>query len=181
MRRACRCIVASIRAAGAALVVPDDRRDTPQDRLGSSRPFRMLDAAARMAQFGGERTEVRSTMTWPGNDLWRPYVGLVARLSRDHYNPGDQHARRPTVVVKVLAIERVCIVVTRTSDNTTVRRGDVAHHADANVGCDRPGWWQPRRAYRVSFSAYDDEDTCIYKKLDEETLDRVMRAYEERS
>ena len=83
-------------------------------------------------------------------------------------------------MVRLLAVERACIVVTRTSDVATVRRDDIVHQPDATLGCERQGWWQPRRAYRVLFSAYDDEDTCIYKKLDDETLGRIMSAYEER-
>lgn len=63
-----------------------------------------------------------------------------------------------------------------------VRPYDVAHEADLDVGCDRRGWWQVRRAYRVRFSAYQDNDVEIYKQLDDDTLARVLlRAYEERS
>jgi len=80
-------------------------------------------------------------MTWPGMELWRPYVGLVAWLPRDYYNPSDPKAGRPVVVIKVLSGERACIVVTRTSDIETIRRGDIVHQSDAALGCDRPGWW----------------------------------------
>jgi hypothetical protein len=48
------------------------------------------------------------------------------------------------------------------------------------VGCDHQGWWQVRRAYRVLFSAFEDEDVEIYQRLDDDTLTRVLRAYEER-
>jgi hypothetical protein len=118
-------------------------------------------------------------MTWPGQDLWRPYVGLVAWLPRDHYDPGDPHDGRPTVVIKVLPAERACIVVTRTSGVYTVCRGDVVHQPDAALGCERQGWWQAGRACRVLFSAYEDEDTRKYAKLDDKTFDRIKRAYEE--
>jgi hypothetical protein len=119
-------------------------------------------------------------MTWPGLQSWIPYVGLVAWLPRDYYNPSDPHTRRPTVVVKVMRPERACIVVTRTTEVAAVRPYDVAHEPDMGVGCDRQGWWQPRRAYRVLFSVYQDEDVEIYKQLDGGTLTRVLRAYEER-
>ena|SRR5258708_22050214 len=118
-------------------------------------------------------------MTWPGLDLWRPYVGLVAWLPRDHYDPGDPHEGRPAVVIKVVAAEMVCIVVTRTSDIQCVRAGDVVHQQDTDLGCDRQGWWQPHRFCRVLFSAFDDEDVIVYKKLDDELLVRITRLYEE--
>lgn len=120
-------------------------------------------------------------MTWPGIDLWRPYVGLVAWLPRDHYNPDDPHSGRPTVVLKVLAAERVCIVVTRTTSIQAVRPTDVMHEPDPELGCDHKGWWQAFRVYRVPFSAYDDEDVIIYKKLDDELLIRITRIYEGQS
>ncbi|SRR6266568_3155561 len=117
-------------------------------------------------------------MTWPGLPIWLPYVGLVAWLAREHYDPTDPKAGRLVVVVKVMRVERACVVMTRTSEVAAVRRGDVVHQSDAGLGCDRQGWWQPWRVRRVLVSAFDDEDTIIYTKLDDDTLACVMRAYE---
>ena len=119
-------------------------------------------------------------MTWPGNDLWIPVVGLVVYLPREHYNPDDPHIGRPAVVIKVLRADRTCTVVTRTSSVEAVGPGDILHQADAALGCEKQGWWQPRRIYRVLFSAFDDEETQKYTKLDQDTLEKVIRAYEER-
>jgi hypothetical protein len=119
-------------------------------------------------------------MTWPGQRMWIPYVGLVARLPREHYDPSDGHKGRPVVVIKVMSAERACTVLTRTTEVAVVRHYDVAHQIDLSVGCDHQGWWQVRRAYRVLFSAFEDEDVEIYQRLDDDTLTRVLRAYEER-
>jgi hypothetical protein len=100
-------------------------------------------------------------------------------MPRDYYNPADPKSGRPTVVVRVLQAERACILFTRTSEVGVVRRDDVLHGPDAALGCDTRGWWQPWRVHRVSFSAYDDENTIKYSKLDAETLERVVRAYQE--
>lgn len=120
-------------------------------------------------------------MTWPGQKLWQPYVGLVAVLPRDYYDERDEHARRPTVVVRVLPVERVCIVVTRTSQLLVPHRQDIWHDKDVELLCDRQGWWQPWRSYRVDFAAYDDEEVGPHAKMGGELLDRIIRAYEERS
>jgi len=119
-------------------------------------------------------------MTWPGQRLWIPYVGLVSKLPRDHYDPSDPHKGRPAVVVKVMQTERACMVVTRTTEVGVVRPYDIVHQIDLSVGCDHQGWWQVRRDYRVLFSAFDDEDVEIYQTLDNDTLTQVLRAYEER-
>jgi hypothetical protein len=125
--------------------------------------------------------EVKYTMTWPGMDRWRPFVGLVAWLPRDYYNPGDPHLGRPVVVIKLIPGERACIVVTRTSDLTTVARGDIIHQPDPDLGCEKLGWWQAKHTYRVYFSAFDDEDVQKYTKIDDDILSRIIQAYEEQS
>ena len=74
-------------------------------------------------------------MTWPGLIRKQPYRGLTAWLPRDYYDPGDPHAGRPAVVIKVLQVEKACIVVTRTSQNTVPHRGDIYHDADPKLPC----------------------------------------------
>ncbi|WP_435125950.1 hypothetical protein [Micromonospora tulbaghiae] len=118
-------------------------------------------------------------MTWPGQRVWRPPVGLVAVLSRDYYNPRDPHARRPTVVVRVLPADRACLVVTRTSDTMVAHSKDIWHDKDPELLCDRQGWWQPRRVHRVDFGAYDDEDTKPHVIMSGDLLDRIIAAYQE--
>jgi hypothetical protein len=121
-------------------------------------------------------------MTWPGLNRKQPYSGLAAWLPRDHYNLADPHAGRPAVVIKVLQVEKACIVVTRTSQRTVNHRGDIYHEADPKLPCcDRPGWWQPGRAYRVSFAAYDDEETGEFATMESALLNRIIAAYERRS
>ena len=123
-------------------------------------------------------------MTWPGMNLWIPTVGLVAWLPRDHYDPNDPHAGRLAVVIKVFQVEKVCIVITRTSDIGTIGRGrgDVLHQADPAFDCDHQGWWQAHRPHRVLFSTFTDEEVRRFdQKLDKDTLDRIIRAYEEQS
>lgn len=120
-------------------------------------------------------------MTWPGLSVWRPYVGLVTWLPREYYNERDPHAGRPTVVVRVLPVERTCIVITRTSDKMVSHIGDIWHDADPALFCDSQGWWQPRRAHRVDFAVYDDEELGEFAKMDPELLARIIAAYEVRS
>lgn len=118
-------------------------------------------------------------MTWPGLRQWQPHLGLVAWLPRDYYDERDGHAGRPTVVVKVLQVERACIVVPRTSQLGNRHRDDIFHPADPALACcDRPGLWQPWRWRRVDFAAYDDEETGERGKMDEELLTRIIGAYE---
>jgi hypothetical protein len=112
----------------------------------------------------------------------RPYLGLVVRLPREYYDARDEHAGRPTVVVKVMPAERACIVVTRTSQTRVDHRGDIYHAADPKLPCcDMQGWWQPRRHYRVNFAAYDDEEIGEFATMDSALLDRIIAAYEGRS
>lgn len=118
-------------------------------------------------------------MTWPGQRLWQPYEGLVAVLPHDYYNPRDRHARRPTVVVRVLPADRKCLVVTRTSDPLTNHADDIWHDKDLALLCDRQGWWQPWRVHRVDFGAYDDEDTKPHVKMTGDLLARIIAAYRE--
>jgi hypothetical protein len=118
-------------------------------------------------------------MTWPGQRLWRPPVGLVAVLPRDYYNERDPHARRPTVVVRILPADGVCLVVTRTSDATVAHSRDIWHEKDPELLCDRPGWWQPWRVQPVFFGAYDDEDTKPHVIMSGNLLDRIIAAYQE--
>ena len=118
-------------------------------------------------------------MTWPGLRPWQPYLGLVVWLPRDYYDEHDTHAGRPTVVVRVLQIERTCIVVTRTSQTGSKHRDDIFHPADpALTCCDEPGLWQPWRWHRVAFGAYDDDELDELEKMDELLLTRIIDAYE---
>jgi hypothetical protein len=117
-------------------------------------------------------------MTWPGQRLWRPYVGLVTVLPREYYNEFDDHGRRPTVVVRVLSVERVCIVVTRTSQLGVPHHRDIWTDKDLDLLCDRQGWWQPWRSHRVNFAAYDDPEVGRHATMPEELLARIIYAYE---
>jgi hypothetical protein len=121
-------------------------------------------------------------MTWPGLMMKRPYRGLVVWLPREYYNAHDRHAGRPTVVVKVMSPERACIVMTRTSQTDVSHHEDIYHDADPKLPCcDKPGWWQPRRLYRVTFAAYNDEEIGEFATMDDVLLDRITAAYEGRS
>ncbi len=118
-------------------------------------------------------------MTWPGLRRWRPYVGLVVRLPRDYYDEHDGHAGRPTVVVKVIQVERACIVVPRTSQLGSKHRDDIFHPADPALSCcDQPGLWQPWRSHRVDFAAYDDDELDEFETMDQGLLSRIIEAYE---
>jgi hypothetical protein len=127
------------------------------------------------------RRRYGAIMVWPGLTLWRPPIGFIAWLPREHYDPGDQKDGRPTVVIKYIEAERACWVVGRTTSMRALHGGDVVHQrVPETPGLDKVGWWQAWRPYRVLYSAYDDPDVIEYAKLDENTLQQVIKKYMER-